>query len=79
MGVLQELVNHREYDALAMYLGKRLNEVHRYIEPDVGGNRQQPEEAGGVQCLGLVLLASGARADIVADGAPIMLDEEHGA
>ena len=35
VGVLGEAVDHREDDRLAAHLGKALDEVHRYIRPDL--------------------------------------------
>jgi hypothetical protein len=49
------------------------------IKPDTGRHRRQLKETGGVQNLDLVPLASGAIADVVADGAPVVLKEEIGA
>ena len=41
VGVLREPVHHREDDALAMYLGERLDEIHGDVGPNAGGHLQR--------------------------------------
>jgi hypothetical protein len=60
-------------------LGQRLDEIHRDVCPDSVGHRQGLEEAGRLQGLRFVALASGAGADVVTDEEAIMFDVEVGA
>jgi hypothetical protein len=60
-------------------LGSASTKSMDIIKPDTGRHRRQLKETGGVQNLDLVPLASGAIADVVADGAPVVLKEEIGA
>ena len=76
MGVLREPVNHGEDNTFTVDLGERLHEVHGDVGLDTGGHRQRLEKAGEVQSLGFVPLAGSTCANVVADDAPVMLDEE---
>lgn len=76
MGILRESVDHREQNALAMDLRKRLDEVEGNVNPDARRDRQRLQQAGRVQCFCFVPLARGAGADEIAHHTAIMLDKE---
>jgi hypothetical protein len=61
-----------------VYLGKRLHKIHGDIGPDPQRHGQRLEKACGVEGLGLVPLACGAHANIVADDTTIGFDEQLG-
>jgi hypothetical protein len=67
MRVHGEAVDHREYDGFPANLGQTLDEVHGDIRPHLGRNVEGLQQAGGLQRLGLVPLASVARPHPILD------------
>jgi len=59
-----------------MNTGKALHKIHGDIGPDLGGNFQRLKEAGGVQMLRFVALASETRTDKFFDKAAVMVDHK---
>ena len=57
VGVFGELIDHRYYDALAMYPQEAIDEVHSNVGPNLCGHLKGLQEASGVEVLRLVPLA----------------------
>jgi hypothetical protein len=76
VGMLREAIHHRQDDALSIDARQPLDEVERDVCPDLGGHLEGLKKAGRVQCLSLVPLTHGARADKVLDQPAIVVDDE---